>query len=218
MAGVFGDLYREYRAGTYEQAEFLEKLVGSLPEWFFSARRLGGPGFTAPGHTSETTVHLEPGDYVMECYVRSADDDTMFHGELGMLRPLIVTDEDSGAEPPEADIQIELSNYAIGVEGELSAGAHTARVHVAEDPEGFILHNVHLARLDGDASAEDAAAWLDWIDHMVPLAPAEFLGGAGQSQAGAESYFHFDLEPGRYAWISEAWGTAKGMVQDFTVE
>jgi hypothetical protein len=218
VAGVFSDLYAEYRAGTYDQAQFMEKLGGSLPEWFFNTRRLGGPGFTAPGHTSETTVHLEPGDYVMECYVRSAEKSDTFHGGLGMLRPLIVTDETSGAQPPPADVEIQLSNYKIAVEGELSAGPHTARVRVAEDPEGLILHNVQLARLNGDASAEEAAAWLDWVDHMVPPAPAEFLGGAGQSQAGAESYFHFNLEPGRYAWISEAWGTTKGMIHEFTVE
>lgn len=218
VAGQFSDLYAQYREGTYAQAEFMETLGGALPEWFFSARRLGGPGFTSPGHTSETTIHLEPGNYVMECYVRSADDDTMFHGELGMLRPLIVTDENSGAKPPEADVEIELSNYEIALEGELSAGPHTARVRVTEEPEGLILHNVHLARLNGNASAEEAAAWLDWVDHMVPPAPAEFLGGAGQSQAGAESYFHFNLEPGRYAWISEAWGATKGMIHEFTVE
>jgi hypothetical protein len=217
IAQPFNTLYKEYRAGTLDQAEFFEQLGAALPEWFPTAQRMGGPGFTAPGRTSQTTVYLEPGDYVMECYVRKKDEGDTFHGKHGMLRPLIVTDALAGETPPEADIEITLSNYEISIEGEPSAGDHTVRVRVEEDPEGLILHNVHLARLDDGTAAEEVAQWLDWVDHMLPPAPAEFLGGAGQLLAGNESYFNVSLEPGRYAWVSETWG-AQGMVQEFVVE
>jgi hypothetical protein len=203
IAQPFNALYKEYRAGTLDQAEFFEQLGAALPEWFPTAQRVGGPGFTAPGRTSETTVYLEPGDYVMECYVRKKDESDTFHGKHGMLRPLIVTEAVAGEAPPEADIEITLSNYELSIEGEPSPGEHTVRVRVEEDPEGLILHNVHLARLDGDTTGEEVAQWLDWVDHMLPPAPAEFLGGAGQVLAGYESYFTVTLEPGRYAWVSE---------------
>jgi hypothetical protein len=217
IAQPFNALYKEYRAGTLDQAEFFEQLGAALPEWFPTAQRVGGPGFTAPGRTSETTVYLEPGDYVMECYVRKKDESDTFHGKHGMLRPLIVTEAVAGEAPPEADIEITLSNYELSIEGEPSPGEHTVRVRVEEDPEGLILHNVHLARLDGDTTGEEVAQWLDWVDHMLPPAPAEFLGGAGQVLAGYESYFTVTLEPGRYAWVSETWGI-QGMVSEFTVE
>jgi len=217
VADPFNSLYVDYQAGTLEQAEFLERLGAGLPEWFASTERLGGPGFTGAGRTSQTTVHLEPGDYVMECYVRAADQPDKFHGALGMLRPLIVTSDASGGSPPDADIEIALSNYELAIEGALSPGEHTVRVRVEEDPEGMVLHNVHLARLDDDTAAEDVAEWMDWVDAMLPPAPAVFLGGAGQVPAGSESYFTVDLEPGRYAWISETWGI-RGMMHEFTVE
>lgn len=213
----FGDLYVKYRAGELEQADFLDQLGASLPDFFFEAQRMGGPGFVAPGRSGETTVFLEPGEYVMECYVRDTEQPHKFHGDLGMLRPLIVEAEGSGASPPEADIGITLSNYQIQVEGETTAGRHTVRARVAEDPDGMIIHNVQLARLEDDSTGEEAARWLDWVDEMLPPAPVEFLGGAGQMMAGGEAYFTVDLEPGRYAWVSESWGT-QGMMREFTVE
>jgi len=217
VASPFSELYAQYRAGELDQATFFEQLGAEMPEWFFTARRAGGPGFTAAGGSSETTIHLEPGNYVMECYVRAMDADDTFHGEHGMLRPLIVTEKPSGMEPPEADIEITLSNYTLAVEGDLTAGTHVARVRVEENPEGLTFHNVHLARLDGDTAVEMVATWLNWVDEMLPPAPAEFLGGAGQASAVAESYVTVTLEPGRYAWVSEMHGL-QGMVYEFTVE
>jgi len=218
VARPFQTLYASYRAGDLDQPAFFEKLGAAIPEWFFDAVPIGGPGFTAPGRTSETTVFLEPGDnYVMECYVRSMTQGDTFHGTQGMLRPLIVTEEGSGMEPPEADVEIVLSSFEIEVNGDLSAGSHVARVSVTDTPEGFVRHNVQLARLEGDMTAEDVAPWLNWVDEMLPPAPADFLGGAGQTLSGRESYFPFDLQPGRYAWISEGFA-AQGMFREFTVE
>jgi len=217
VANPFNSLYRDYRSGALNQEELLEQIGNALPDWFWAAQPMGGPGFTAPNRISQTTVFLEPGDYVMECYVRAKDEGDTFHSKHGMLRPLIVTDDQPGERPLEADLEITLSNYEISVQGEMSAGEHTVRVRVGEDPEGFVKHNVHLARLDDDTSAEDVAGWLDWVDAMLPPAPAEFLGGAGQRLAGSESYLTVNLEPGRYAWVSEAWGV-QGMVHEFVVE
>lgn len=217
VAEPFQERYTRYRAGEIDQATFFEQLVAAIPEWFYEAVPMGGPGFTAPGRTSETTINLEPGDnYVLECYVRSMIEDHRFHGSEGMLRPLIVTPEASGLEPPEADIEITISNSGLAVTGNLTAGSHMVRVRVEDVPEGFIRHNVHLAELEGDQTAADVAPWLDWVDAMLPPAPVDFLGGAGQTVSGRESYVMIDLEPGRYAWISEAHGV-DGFVHEFTV-
>lgn len=214
----FNTLYAEYRSGAVSRSAFLEKLGATIPEWFARLERRGGPGYTAPGRTSETTVRLDPGEYVMECYVKAPEPEVRFHNALGMLRPLIVTDELSGVAPPEPDVRMTLSNYEIAIDGELTAGEHTVRVDVTEEPEGGLLgHNVQLVRLDADTSVERVGAWTDWVDELQPPAPAEFLGGAGQLQAGHTSYFTVSLEPGRYAWVSEGFA-AQGMAEEFTIE
>lgn len=218
VAQPFQEYYSRYRSGEWDQEKFLAELVAVIPDWFYEAVPKGGPGFTAPGMVSETTVFLEPGEnYVLECYVRSMKQDDRFHGAEGMLRPLIVTEESTGAEPPEADVDITLSSFEIGVSGDLAAGSHVARVAVQDVPEGFVRHNVHLARLEEGQSAEAVATWMNWVDAMVPPSPARFLGGAGQTVAGRESYLSFQLEPGRYAWVSEMHGL-RGMVHEFAVE
>ena len=217
VSAPFDDLYAKYRAGELDQATFLEQLGAAVPEWLFTARRAGGPGFTSPGQTSETTIQLVPGNYVVECYVRAMTEGDTFHGKHGMLRPLIVTEESSGLGAPEADVEINLANYELSVEGELSAGHHLARVRVEENPEGLVFHNAHLVKLDEGVSTDSVATWLNWVDEMLPPAPALLLGGAGQASAGAESYFAFDLEPGRYAWVSELHGI-RGMTHEFTVD
>ncbi|HEM47123.1 MAG TPA: hypothetical protein ENO23_08775 [Alphaproteobacteria bacterium] len=218
VAEPFQEVYTRYQAGELDRAGFFEELTATIPEWFYEAVPMGGPGFTSPGHTSETLIYLEPGDnYVLECYVRSMQENHRFHGSEGMLRPLVVTTDASGLEAPEHDVEITISNSGLDVTGDLSAGSHVVRVRVEEAPEGFLRHNVHLARLDGDGEAGEAAQWLNWVDAMVPPAPTEFLGGAGQTVAGRESYVKIDLEPGRYAWVSEMFGI-DGFLHEFNVD
>lgn len=215
ILGTFETLGAQYAAGEIDRPTFLEQLGGQLPEWFPSAiQGAGGPGLTSPGRTSQATVYLEPGNYVMECYVRSPDG--QYHSMLGMIRPLAVTEQPSGGPEPETDVQMTLSNYSIETVGDLTAGEHTLRVEVADTPEGLLTHDVHLARLDEVTSPDDVVGWMDFLDRMKAPAPAEFLGGIEHMPAGSVGYFTVELEPGRYLWVSEGYG-AQGMVKEFTV-
>jgi len=215
IARPFQEQYDRYVSGELGQPEMLEQILAVLPEWFGELQGMGGVGLVTPGLTGQATALLEPGDYVMECYV--VTEDGKFHGTMGMLRPLIVNSEATGMEEPEADIRITLSNFEMNIEGELSAGEHTIAVHTTEDPGSFIGHDVHLARLDADTLIEDLVPWMNWIDALRPPAPAEFLGGAEHVAAGRTGYFTVTLEPGRYALISEGYA-ALGMVHEFVVE
>lgn len=216
VAGAFGDLLPQYRAGAIEREAFLEALGGRLPAWFQpAAQGMGGPGFLSPGRTVETTVELSPGTYVMECYMMNPEG--KLHGKEGMLRPLVVTTEASGGSPPEADVEVTLSNYRIETRGELASGRQTIKVTVAEQPEGLLGHDVHLVRLEETDSLDDVVRWMDWVDHLQSPAPAEFVGGAEEVPAGQTAYVTVVLEPGRYAWISEAYA-ARGMVQELRIE
>jgi len=212
---AFQDHYDRYFAGETGQQEMIDSVVGDLPEWFGELKGMGGVALTSPGLTSETTVLLEPGEYVMECYVVTPEG--QFHGTEGMLRPLIVTDETTDLEPPEADVRITLTNYAMEVEGDPTAGEQVIAVYAADQAEGIILHDVNLARLDSDTSLEEVANWMSWIDALRSPAPAEFLGGADHLAGGSTGYFSVDLEPGRYAFVSEGFAN-QGMIHEFTVE
>ncbi len=216
--GVFGAVWNAYEAGEASRAETWEALFTELPEWWFSELDFaGGPALTEPGETAETTVYLPPGTYNLECYVKTPEG--TWHTELGMMRELTVTGPTAGAQPPAADVTLTLSNYAIGVAGELRAGTHTIAVHSAETPEGFARHDLNLFRLGEGETVEAIVAWMDWMDfaQFRAPAPAYSLGGMEQQSAGRTGYLTVTLEPGHYAWVSEEYG-ARGMVHEFTIE
>ena len=192
-------------------------LGGLLPEWYASVRQMGGTGLTAPGRTARTTANLEPGLYVMECYVKTKDG--TFHTSLGMMQPITVTNIASGGSAPEADIEISLSNFEIVLTVEVTPGEHTVAVHFEEHPQIGLGNDVHLVRLDDGTSVDEVIPWMDWmnIGGLRTPAPASFLGGTQEMPVGYTAYFTVDLEPGRYAWISES-TAAQGMVEEFTVE
>jgi len=194
-------------------------VLGShLPEWYANAKYMGGAGLIAVGKTEETTVILEPGNYVMECYVKT--EEGKFHSELGMIRPITVTKKVSEMmEPDDADIQINLSNFKLAVKGNVTSGEHTVAVHFDEQPPVGLGNDVHLVKLKEDTDLNKVMEWMDWmnINGMRTPAPAEFLGGVQEMPAGFTSYFKVNLRPGSYAWITEA-SADKGMIKKFTIE
>jgi len=204
-----------YTAGTIDRETALQTIGGLLPEWYGGVAGAGGPGIVSRGGVAQTTIELEPGYYVIECYVKAPDG--KFHSALGMLDGLTVTAEKSGASPPKADIEMTLTNYEITTEGELTSGMHTVRVRFVDTGEGMLGHDVHLVRLTDGMSVDDVVPWMDWMDAFMAPAPAKFLGGAEQMPAGSTAYFTVTLEPGSYAWISEEFAP-QGMVKEFVVE
>jgi hypothetical protein len=189
-----------------------------LPDWFGDVAQFCGPGLTAPGRTVETTVYLEPGTYVMECYVK--DDAEQFHSYLGMIEQFTVRETVSAAREPEADLRVTLSSTeGIRVDGDLVPGTHTVAVHFEDQTtyEHMVGHDVHLVRLNG-TDVETVARWMNWMvpGALVAPAPATFLGGAQTMTAGSTAYVTVDLEPGDYAWVSEVPADHQ-MWQTFTV-
>ncbi|MEE8486970.1 MAG: hypothetical protein V3S56_02285 [Gemmatimonadota bacterium] len=191
-----------------------------LPEWFGEVEYWGGPGFLGPGMTGQTTVHLTPGTYVLECYVKTAG---RFHSADGMLAQLIVTDEPSNVPEPASTITLTLSNAGIDVQGSLVSGLNTVKVEFAEQMvhENMLEHDVHLVRLNEGTDTADVDAWMNWVETsgLETPAPAEFLGGTHEMPAGEVAYFTVDLSPGSYAWVAEVPSPLeKGMLVTFTVE
>lgn len=226
----FQDEFNPYVAGDVTYDAFLGNLVGAISAsapWFFApgAPPVGGPGLTAAGRMSTTTVMLEPGTYIIECYVKDADE--QFHSYNGMLEMLTVADAESGAREPVATTELELSSGAgIRMPADMRPGVQTIAIRFLDQQpyEHLQGHNAHLVRLNGDDPAllDELADWMDWrmegsLSFRAPQG-AEFLGGTMEMGAGGTAYYTVNLTPGDYAWIAEVPDpAAKNMLKTFTV-
>jgi len=192
-------------------ADAANAAFGQLPEWFGQVVFLGGPGLVSGGGTAETTVFLEPGNYMLECYVKT---NGVFHsynpepGQFGMVHGFSVTAVDGGAPEPEANATLAVSARGFELrEGELRPGANTVKVEFADQQAypNFVGHDVHVARLGDGVDTDAVAAWMDWRqkEGLQTPAPATFLGGVNDMPAGSTAYLSLDLEPGDYAFVAE---------------
>ncbi|MBC2839492.1 hypothetical protein H7F20_09115 [Robiginitalea sp. SC105] len=197
---------------------------GKLPEWFSQIVFSGGTGIISAGETAISTVKLKPGYYVMECYVKMPDG--KFHASMGMAKPLIVTEADSGLEAPEADVSITLSSEeGIVFPAEIPPGESIFSVTHADQivHENFMGHDLSLVRLDEGADLEALEAWMNWATPdglMSSTLPdgVTFMGGINDAPAGTTQYFEAVLTPGSYAFISEVPNASeKGMLKPFEV-
>jgi hypothetical protein len=216
--GAFGRVWHAYDSGDLDRSEAEAAFAEEIPAYFFTdLTPSGGVALTEPGETAQSTLYLEPGTYVVECYVKTPQG--TYHTERGMQKQLTVTEAANDAPEPEADARITLSNYEIAVEGELQAGTNTVAVHVTDTPEGFMPHDINLFRLDEGTSLDELVAWMDWMDlgQFRAPAPGHSLGGVEHLAAGKTAYMTVELVSGRYAWVSEAYAP-RGMVREFTVE
>jgi hypothetical protein len=216
ISPVFAGALEAVRSGATPDVA-MQTLMEKLPAWFPELHFVGGPGLASPGVTTQATLRLEPGNYVLECYIKT--EDGRIHYMEGMVRPFTVTQQASALEPPTADVTVTLTNDGMAFDGDVAAGRRTFRVHWEENPEQGFGHSAHLARLDDGASVEDVVAWMNWFSNagLAAPAPVEFIGGLHFMPTGATAYFTADLEPGRYLLISE--NTAHlGVHREFIVQ
>jgi hypothetical protein len=213
---TFAGAWRAVRDDGASVEAALGQLQSALPEWYGSVHMVGGPGYLSPGRTSESVIRLEPGSYVLECYMKTADG--RIHYMEGMVRPLEVVAGDGIGSPPEADVQVTLTNQGVGLDGAIAPGRVTFAVHAAQNPEVGYGHSAHLARLAPDTEVGDIVSWVNWFAArgMSAPAPVEFVGGVHFMPEGDTAFFAADLEPGRYLLISESTAHA-GILREFTV-
>lgn len=159
----------------------------------------------------------------MECYVKMPNG--KFHGSMGMVKPIIVVDTDSGLEPPTATVAINISSTeGISYEGVIGKGKQLFSVTYKDQitHENFVGHDVNLVKLDDSADLTVLEQWMNWSDPKGLITPVPtgvtFLGGVNDCPAGSTGYFEVDMEPGKYAFVSEVPGSmAKGMLKTFVV-
>jgi hypothetical protein len=215
----FGAAWYGYVTGEISREEAEDRFRTEIPAWFYDEIiSVGGAALTEPGERARVTIDLEPGTYVLECYVKRPDG--TWHTELGMQRTVVVaTDEDHiDAAPPEVDATMTLSNYEIEMAGQVTAGPSVIEVRAENRPEGLLPHDINLFRLEEGVDLPEIVEWMDWMEPEGFRAPApgRSLGGMEHLSPDRAGYVHLDLEPGSYAWVSEGYGD-RGMVREFTI-
>lgn len=217
VAQPFDSVWYKLRDGKIDKQQAGQLLGSNLPEWYFSNQQMGGTGMINPGKTAQTTLYLEPGTYVMECYVKTPEGE--FHVSVGMAAEFYVSEDTTSAEPPEPNMEITLTNSEIETEGTLSAGEQTVAVHFKEHPEVGLGNDIHLVKLAENTNIDSVKVWMDWmeVNGLAPPAPAEFLGGTQEMPVGYTSYFTVEFEAGDYAWVTET-VAASVRHSTFTVE
>ena len=212
----FQDEFNPYIKGDINYEAFVENLVGKISNtapWFFDpgAPTMGGAGFTSSGNASQTTLNLNPGQYLLECYIK--DENENFHSYLGMTEVITVNGNRSSQESPQATAKVVISSgEGIKIENPAKSGHNIVEIFFKDQSvyEHLLGHNVQLVKL-GDRTDQQAidelARWMDWTKpgSLIDQAPhgATFLGGTMEMQEGASAYFHVELLPGQYAWIAE---------------
>jgi hypothetical protein len=169
---------------------------GPPPAWMTA---VGGPNPAVPGGTVEATVTLEPGNYIIACFIPSPGDQ-MPHAMKGMVQPLtvgatggIMQAGAAYAPTPVPDVHLVLKDYGFTLSKPLTAGKHT--IHVMN--EGPQDHEVIMIQL---APGKHVADFDDWaLNGMKGPPPARPVAGMSAMAKGRTAIFSDDFTPGTYA-------------------
>ena len=193
---------------------------------FDVATVLGGPGLVAPGVSTDVTLDLPAGEYVLMCFVPSPDG--IPHLVKGMRRWLSVA-APAGEPPaaPVADGRVDMGDFAFLDMPQLDSG----QVLLEVTNSGQEPHEMVVMRLDEGVEYEQVAAMLAGPPPSEGEAPPpgpppfRFVGGMQAIMPGAHAWVTLDLTPGNYVLVclipSPANGgrphVALGMIRPFTV-
>lgn len=199
-----------------------------FPPWFGDVLFYGGPGLTSGRLDSMTTVSFDPGDYIVECYVKEPNED--FHSYHGMLDHFSVGEGESRAAEPESTVELDLSRSGIDFPESIRPGRHTVAVNFEDQQQyaNLVGHDVHLIRLDETGDTDELNDWMNWatVGEFISDGnePEPFMGGvtdiwtAPPDDVQGTGYFHVGLGAGDYAWVAEVPDPeAKGLLETFSV-
>lgn len=185
------------------------RLPTDLREW-------GGPNAVAPGDTGSVTMYLEPGEYMLGCFVQSADGKT--HFAKGMIGTVRVSATTAKAATPRSEHRITLSSYAIAMSGPaMRSGIDTLRIHnSATERHDLVVLKVAPGRTVADVLA--------WFTNPPPAgAPAATaVAGTTALHTGEDAFITGHFTPGTYVLACWMYKNGKphaqiGMNRVFTV-
>jgi len=191
-----------------ENVEAAMKEFEKVPDWWSKVKLGGGVGLISPHRTAESTIYLNPGIYVMECYVRMPNG--MPHAFFGMLKQIVVTDDISTHQEPKADFEISISSEkGVSFVDSLEVGNYSLAVNFVDQKlyETLLGHDINLVKLDNLSLLDTLGKWVNAADIKAFRSPAPegltFWGGVEDLEAGKTGYFNVELKEGDYVLISE---------------
>lgn len=173
-------------------------LEGKRPPWVVN---LGGPSFAEPPLTTNATMPLSPGNYVLACYVGSARADlNRHHLRKGMFRALtVVAGNTNTVEGPPADIVAVITGAGqVALTGAPREGVQTIRV-VNETAKA---HEFNVVKVFADRTAREAVTWTrnDGTTH-----PFAGQGGFSDVPPGATRWTTIPFSRGTYVmWTTRS--------------
>jgi hypothetical protein len=188
---------------------------------FAVSQSLGGPE-VGPGGRASVIAELLPGQYEVICVIPEADGTP--HYMMGMHTPLEVTEPVGEAPAPQADLTVEMVDFAFEMpEMEIAAGPQLwAAPNVGEQ-----VHEMVILQLAPGTTADDLQAALQAIDPAAaaatpgaaPASPAAMtgpppffaIGGVAPMNPGYTNWAVLDLEAGDYVAICFVPDPATGM-------
>lgn len=185
-----------------------------MPDW---AVDVGGPNNVGSGATADGTMTLDPGTYMLVCWVQSPDGRP--HVMKGMVKALRVTAQGATAPAePTPDVVMTLDDYSFTVSNPITAGHRTIRFENRANQS----HEAVIARLLPDKSLTQAIVWMNEGQAGPP--PVEALGGASGIAKGRHMFITADFTPGKYVllcFIPDAKTgkphSAHGMAKEITI-
>ena len=160
------------------------------------ARDVGGVPVLSPGRRVTVTRKLEPGTYVVLCYIPGPDGKP--HIEHGMIGSFEVAG-DSEQAPPKPDAVIVAGDKSFEVP-RLNAGRQTIELRNAAREE----REFQLGSPEPGKKVADIERWFS--DGMRDPAPIIFPGGIQSIPAGTSVYEELELEAGRTYYLNDEHG------------
>jgi hypothetical protein len=186
-----GQLMRLNDGVTFDQFTSALQAEGDAAIRFVSLE--GGPGAIDPHGSSEVTLDLKPGAYVLACFVGGPDG--IPHLAKGMLKPIQVTPSDAPASSvAESGATFTMRDFSFSMPETLPAGVSTYKV-VNAGPQA---HELNILKLNAGVTEQDLFKW-DEAPNGPP--PFEMLGGINGLSASGSGYMTLDLTPGTYLAI-----------------
>ena len=161
-----------------------------MPKW---AIDVGGPNTAGTNEIAEGTMTLEPGTYMLVCWIPSPDG--MLHVMKGMVKPMKVTGPATAAVEPTADITLTMDDYSFELSKPITPGRHTIRF----ENRAAQSHEAVIARLLPDKTLAQAVTWLN--AGQAGPAPIVLLGGASGLAKGRHMFVTTDFQAGHYALL-----------------
>jgi hypothetical protein len=171
--------------------EFVALAVAEQPRpW---ARNLGGPGFIEPPLSTNVTLVLEPGSYVLACFM-TAPGDPPEHRR--MFRPLHVAPApDAASMEPPTDLVVKILEDGYEFSPSLSAGRHLLRVENATSQSRLF----RMERILPGRTVEEALKWRRGrLTVPETVRPTESKGRLATFEPGQHLIMAVDLDPGTY--------------------